>query len=165
MPAGLDVEELYRRYGQVVFRRCRVLLGKEDQAMDAMQDVFIRAIRYGRSFQAERRPLPWLFQIANRVCFDRRRRMQREPVCETESLAALPGVDPERLAEVLRLLDGCDRLTREIALAYHVEEMSMEEVAEHVGRSRKTVGKRLARFGAYARERLGGRGAKEGGAR
>jgi RNA polymerase sigma-70 factor (ECF subfamily) len=38
----MNVEDLYRRYGPMVMRRCRQLLRDEDQALDATQDVFVR---------------------------------------------------------------------------------------------------------------------------
>ena len=38
----IDIEEYYRRYAPMVLRRCRYLLGDEDRALDAMQDVFVR---------------------------------------------------------------------------------------------------------------------------
>ena len=46
MPVALDVEALYRKYGPMVLRRCRSLLNDEDQAMDAMQETFVKLIRY-----------------------------------------------------------------------------------------------------------------------
>ena len=43
---GVDVEALSRRYGPMVLRRCRRLLGDEDQALDACQDVFLRVLQH-----------------------------------------------------------------------------------------------------------------------
>jgi len=34
----IDVDAYYRRYGPMVLRRCRKLLGQEQDALDAMQD-------------------------------------------------------------------------------------------------------------------------------
>jgi RNA polymerase sigma-70 factor (ECF subfamily) len=141
-----DVEDLYRRYGHVIFRRCRALLGREEEAKDAMQEVFIRALKYGRSFRRDKKPLPWLFGIATRLCFDRRRLLARNVSLQTEDIAAAPGMDPEQRALLLQHLQKFDSLTQEIVLCYHLEEMTMEEISAHVGRSRKTVGKRLDRF-------------------
>ena len=72
-----DVEDLYRRYGHVIFRRCRALLGREEEAMDAMQEVFIRALKYGRGFRRGKKPHPGLFGIAPPVSIDRRPLRQR----------------------------------------------------------------------------------------
>lgn len=142
-----DVEDLYRRYGHVIFRRCRALLGREEEAKDAMQEVFIRALKYGRGFRRGKKPLPWLFGIATRLCFDRRRLLARAVSLNKEgNLAAPPGLNPEQRALLLQHLQKFDPLTQEIVLCYHLEEMTMQEISAHVGRSRKTVGKRLDRF-------------------
>ncbi len=42
---------LYRKFGYLVFRRCRAVLGNHADAEDAMQEVFLRAQRYGASFE------------------------------------------------------------------------------------------------------------------
>jgi RNA polymerase sigma factor (sigma-70 family) len=143
----MDVEDLYRRYGHVLLRRCWALLGRREDALDALQETFARTLRYRWSFRDDRRPLPWLYQIATRVCFDLRRQRARGAP-EGAALSAPAGIDPERAATLAELLARCDALTREIVLAYHMERMSMDEIAALVGRSRKTVGKKLARFQA-----------------
>jgi RNA polymerase sigma-70 factor (ECF subfamily) len=151
-----DVEDLYKRYGHVVFRRCRALLGREEEAMDAMQEVFIRALKYGRGFRPGKKPLPWLFGIATRICFDRYRLQARYGPLDDQRLGAARGLDPEQKALLLTHLEKFDPLTTEIVLCYHLEEMTMEEISAHVGRSRKTVGKRLDRFRKRSRELLAG---------
>jgi len=151
------VDDLYRRYAHVIFRRCRALLDREEEAIDAMQEVFIRALKYGRSFRRDKKPLPWLFGIANRVCFDRRRMLMRQGPLREENVEAATGLDAEQKTFILRHLEKFDSLTREIVLCYHLEEMTMEEISAHVGRSRKTVGKRIARFQKRSKEILAGR--------
>ena len=42
----LNIESLYRKYGPMVLRRCRSLLLDEEQALDAMQETFVKLIRY-----------------------------------------------------------------------------------------------------------------------
>jgi RNA polymerase sigma factor (sigma-70 family) len=147
-----DVDDLYRRYAHVIFRRCRALLGREEEAMDAMQEVFMRALKYGRGFRRGKKPLPWLFGIANRVCFDRRRLLVRRGTLRAENVEAATGLDAEQRAFILQHLERFDSLTREIVLCYHLEEMTMEEISVHVKRSRKTVGKKLAQFQKRSKE-------------
>ena len=58
--APSELEQLYRRFGYAVFRRCVYLLGSESDAEDALHEVFLRADRYGATL----RPgdaLPWLY--------------------------------------------------------------------------------------------------------
>ena len=41
---SVDVADLYRKYGPMVFRRCYSLLKDEALAEDAVQDVFLRVL-------------------------------------------------------------------------------------------------------------------------
>ena len=41
---AIPVEDFYRRYAPMVLRRCRRLLGEEEQAADAMHDVFVQLL-------------------------------------------------------------------------------------------------------------------------
>jgi len=59
---------LVDRYGDRLYNFCRVRLGDDSDAEDAVQDVFIRAFRSLRSFDTGRSWSSWLFAIAaNRV--------------------------------------------------------------------------------------------------
>ncbi|MFC1849021.1 RNA polymerase sigma factor [candidate division CSSED10-310 bacterium] len=144
--AKLDVEDLYRRYGFLVFKRCSTLLGREDEARDAMQEVFMKALKYGYAFNVQKKPVPWLLQIANRICFDMLRHRRRE----TEQPYINP--DPTRLSRqeclviIINLLQKFDSKTRDIVLLYYLEEMTMAEISQHKGISRKTIGKKIAQF-------------------
>lgn len=156
MFARIDVEDWYRRYGHVLFRRCRALLGRPAEAEDAVQEVFVRVLRYGHRFWPGQKPLPWLFQIANRVCFDRGRLGARSASWEEPpSAPAGEGNDTaqaELRCEVMVHLQRLDPLTQEVAILYHVEGMTLEEIARQVGRTRKTVARRLERFTQVTRQ-------------
>ena len=52
----VDIELYYRKYGAMVFRRCRQMLGDAERAQDAVQEVFLaEAERLG--FQSEKKNL------------------------------------------------------------------------------------------------------------
>jgi RNA polymerase sigma-70 factor (ECF subfamily) len=38
----IDVEAYYQKYAPMIFRRCRQMPGNEDDALDAVQDVFVK---------------------------------------------------------------------------------------------------------------------------
>lgn len=172
-----DIAQLYERYGYAIHRRCVRLLGSEAEADDALQEIFVRVIKYGDGFTGAA-PLPWLYRIADRQCFDRlRRRKGRErPEDDARLLAALdhdaegdddgaparartgagltrPDIS-ENLQAVARALAACREPVQEVALLYYVDEMTQDEVANAVGVSRKTVRERLASFLATARQVL-----------
>src|SRR4029078_11507614 len=75
---AVDVEALSRRYGPMVLRRCRRLLGDEDEALDACQDVFLRVFERRDRLDAQY-PSSLLYRIATNVCLNRLRDRRREP--------------------------------------------------------------------------------------
>ena len=56
---AIDVEAAYRRYGPMVLRRCRQMLRDEQQATDAMQDVFVQLLDIPRSSSRSRLRSSW----------------------------------------------------------------------------------------------------------
>jgi DNA-directed RNA polymerase specialized sigma24 family protein len=72
------------------------------------------------------------------------------------SLAATGAERPDSDERLLweAILDQVDAETQRIALLRHVDGFTLEEVAELVGLSRKTVAKKLEQFAANARVAL-----------
>jgi RNA polymerase sigma-70 factor (ECF subfamily) len=160
--SAIDFGELYGRYAHLVFRRCWLLLGNRADAEDALQEVFLRAMRAAAGFRGESAPMTWLYRISTNHCLNVRRRKDA-PVARPEELPddllrTLPRA--EDLALVRELLPRFDDRTQRAAVAYFVDEMSLEETAACVGRSVPTVRKLLERFVASAGKhaRRGGEG-------
>ena len=143
---GIDVEHYYRTYGPMVLRRCRYLLGDEDQALDAMQETFVRILRKKESLK-ETGPSSLLYVTATRVCLNMIRSRQRGPGhTDPEILTDLPGRDdPESRICALDLLDSLlsDEKTRLIAVLRYIDGFTLEETAEQAGMSVSGVRKRM----------------------
>ena len=145
-----ELAELYRRYGHLVLRRCRSILRDEAEALDAMQDVFVRALRYSRSIDRAESRLGWLYRTAERCCFDRLRKGSRQVTVEPQTLerVARSGIDsPQAAAEarevILAFLGRFDEKVQRVAVLHYVDGMPQEEIASTLGWSRRTVGKKL----------------------
>lgn len=154
------VEGLFERYGFAVHRRCLRILGSSSEADDALQEVFVRVMRYGDSHRGDA-SLPWLYTIASRVCFDRLNRRKRfagpdesERVLAAERATETGPVSMELTLSVAKVLEKCRNPVREVAVLYHFDQLTQEEIAAHLGISRKTVKKRLAQFMERARDHL-----------
>jgi RNA polymerase sigma-70 factor (ECF subfamily) len=157
-----EVARLYRDYGYVVFRRCVVYLGDPSAAQDAVQEVFVRALRAAADFRGDANPRTWLGRIADHLCVDLLRRRRRNPVLseaspdEERAIEAVVGDDDrESLLTVRRLLQGLDPDSQRLAVLYYVDELTQEELAQELGLSRRTIGKRLQQLLENARQVLG----------
>ena len=147
-----ELRELYQRYGASVFGRCAYLLKDRSQAEDAMQDVFAKALQHFASFRAEASPLTWLMKIATHHCLNllRSERAGWRGRFEREARARADSDERPQVFEmrdlVCKMLALVDSETQAAAIHYHVDEMTLDEVAALLGRSVPTVRKRLQEF-------------------
>ena len=155
-----DVEDLSRRYGPMVLRRCRRLLADENEALDASQDVFVRVLQH-KSRLDVRFPSSLLYRIATNVCLNRLRDRTREPVTRDEEMlcriarAEEPGAASEARMLLDRLFGRHQESTRTIAVLHYVDGLTLEEVAGEVGMSVSGVRKRLRTLRASLTEMVG----------
>lgn len=144
----VDVEDLYKRYGAMVLRRCRQLLRNEERAYDAMQDTFVRVLRYQNKLHGAA-PSSLLYRIATNVCLNVLRSGKRHPETHNdECLLAIAGSDEPEARFVLtdwleRIFAGEKADTRTIAVMHYLDGMTLEEVASECGLSVSGVRKRL----------------------
>jgi len=143
---GGDAEALsafVQRFQPSVFGLCFRMLSHREDAEDVAQEVFLRAIRNLHQWDPARPLTPWLLTIAaNRCRTWLGNRQQRELPAEfAESIAARVDGQPRLdLAEELQL--ALDKLREEYRLCfilYHLNELSLAEIAEVTGNPHGTI--------------------------
>ena len=153
---------LVRRYQRPVFGVCLRMLGRREDAEDTAQETFLRLFRHLDKWDPSRPLRPWLMTIAANRCrtaLDRRRRKG----------ALLPGdLDPADgrtaprdadLAEELQIaVDGLRDDHRAAFVLFHYEELSLQEVADALGRPDGTIKTWLHRARKQLSEHLARRG-------
>jgi RNA polymerase sigma factor (sigma-70 family) len=148
MLMSLDVEALYTTHGPMVLRRCKRLLDDEEAAVDAMQEVFVRALERADQLDAHA-PSSLLYTMATRVCLNRIRTQRRRPESpDSDLIAALADLTRhEQQHEARSLLDRLFRRQPEssatIAALYWLDGLTHEQVAARVDMSVSGVRKRL----------------------
>jgi RNA polymerase sigma-70 factor (ECF subfamily) len=154
---AIDVAAWYEKYGPMVIRRCRSLLRNDDEAMDAVQDVFVNLLRAEGRLRGTF-PSSLLYTIATNLCLNRLR-SGKETFFDgnDEFFSATDGaydqVDTKLLVEAI-LKDESEK-TRTICFMYHADGMTLREIAEAMRLSVSGVRKRLETFKKRARLKLG----------
>ena len=159
------LDELFRRYRQPAYRVAFRLLGHEADALDAVQEGFIKALTHLQGFQGRSSFKTWLLRVVSNAALDLgRQRGRREAVSlDTPRAADLTdarllsadesGVGLER-AELRRRLDSAldslSEVQRQTFVLYADGELSYREIAETMEISIGTVMSRLF----YARQKL-----------
>jgi RNA polymerase sigma-70 factor (ECF subfamily) len=144
----IDVEKCYVRYGPFVLRRCRELLRNEEEALDAMQETFIKLIRYSDSLEPNALA-GLLHRIATNVCLNIVRTKQyKTKYSHPDVLLEIAGSDDTE--KKVWVKDLIDRLferekdtTKAIAVYHYVDGMTYEEIASETGLSVSGIRKRL----------------------
>jgi RNA polymerase sigma-70 factor (ECF subfamily) len=154
---AIDIEAYYQKYLPMVLRRCRSLLGNEEDALDAAQDVFVRLMKAERRLHGSF-PSSLLYTIATNTCLNRIRwrKLRRESSPDDPEEAPLISVDSgfdhvEARMILDTILETESESTRAICFMYHADGMTLKEIGEVVGLSISGVRKRLAAFSARAR--------------
>jgi RNA polymerase sigma-70 factor (ECF subfamily) len=147
----IDIEGYYTRYGPMVLRRCRSLLRDEQAAFDALQEVFLKVLARREHLRGDH-PSSLLYRIATNTCLNRIRDDRRHDVRQSpDVLHHLAFFEaPEKGLLAKRLLDYVigreNDFTRQIAVLYFVDGMTIQEVSATVKLSISGVHKHLAKL-------------------
>ncbi len=148
MSAENTLENLYRRYGPLVLRRCRQLLRDPLEAEDALQEVFMQIVRNPHLIEAGF-PASLLYRIATNTSLNRlRSRARRAETQDEEVLLNIASAeDIEKRFTARRLLDRIFKRhpesTKVMAVLHYVDGLTLEEVARETALSVSGVRKRL----------------------
>jgi RNA polymerase sigma-70 factor, ECF subfamily len=159
------LDELFRRYRMPAYRVAYRLLGNEADALDAVQEGFIKTLTHLGSFQGRSSFKTWLLRVVSNAALDLGRQRGRR---EALSLDALGGPERDELqpiatdqtaqslerSDLRRQLDAAFATLPEpqrVTFVLHADaELSYREVADALGISIGTVMSRLF----YARQKL-----------
>ena len=158
--AALD--ELFRRYRAVAYKVAYRLLGHEADALDAVQDGFVNALRHLDRFRGHSSFKTWLLRVVSNAALDLGRRRRRHDTWVTPPAADDPG-PPDPLpppdgnldrADLRRLLDralaALPEAQRRTFVLHADGGLTYREVADALGISIGTVMSRVF----YARQKL-----------
>ncbi len=141
---------MYRRYGPMLERRCRLLLRDDTLAEDAMQELVAVLLRRGETLREAESPYRWLCRAAERASLDLLRRGRRVrdalPLEDVDALGPAPGVDAEARRAVLESLERLEPDEQHLAVMLFVDGLTQSEAAEELGVSRVTVNKRASQI-------------------
>lgn len=147
-PRTADVEELYSRYAPMVFRRAYRLLGSEGDAWDAVHDVFVHLMEKGWSSSEVSHPVTFIHRVTTNHCLNKLRGARRSALRVQAlghvtdaggNLGAAGQVDAREFVDRLAVALGDRQRAMEIAVYRYLDDMTLDEVADTMQVSRKTV--------------------------
>lgn len=160
-----SLEELFRRYRQVAYRVAYRLLSNEADALDAVQEAFVKALTHLPSFEGRSSFKTWLLRVVSNASLDLGRQRGRREALSMDALGQKnredleplvypePGLDLERAdlrCQIQQALAQLPPAQRQTFVLHAEAELSYREVADVLGISIGTVMSRLY----YARQKL-----------
>lgn len=155
--AQLELEQIYRRHGHLVLRRARQILGSDQEAHEALQEIFTSLLHRPEQFEGRSQITTWLYSATTHLCLNRlrnhstRTRILTEKVAPVDASASVES-NAEARAHVRQILSRVPEELARVAVYYYLDDLSHREIAELVGCSRRHVGDLLVRFHEAARE-------------
>jgi RNA polymerase sigma factor (sigma-70 family) len=147
--------QLYRRYASKVFAKCCTMLGEENTARDAVQDIFIKVALNLSRFNDKSSFSTWLYSITYNFCIDIIRKRKKLKIIYAEDIAKLKDVTDvelpdsvlldlkyEHLEKVLSELAPGDRA---ILLMKYQDGMQIREIAEALNKSESAIKMQILR--------------------
>ena len=147
---------------QAVYAHAYRILRNSDDASDATQTAFVKALRSIAEFDVERPMRPWLYRICGNVCIDlaRARHRTNESIDKhaymLESQDDLEGsAEQNDLREkILKAIMNLPEKYRRILILRHYEQMAVEEIAEALDAPEGTIKSWLFRARAMLKKEL-----------
>jgi len=127
--------EIYRRYGQDLYRFCLSIVGNPEDAGDALQNTMAKALKALPGEQRRIRLRPWLYRVAHNESVELLRR-RRETVEFADDLAAPGGgvaevaAQRERLSQLLRDLAELPERQRSMLTMRELAGLELGQIGE-----------------------------------
>lgn len=141
-----SVEEVFRAYGNMLYRIAFVMMRNAFDAEDVVQDTLIKYMEHtesGKVFETEEYRKAWLIRVDINLCKNRLRFYKNHPKIGMEELSRYyEEKEDTRLMDSLLLLPS---KYREVLLLHYVEGYQGKEIAGMLKLSESAVRKRLER--------------------
>jgi RNA polymerase sigma-70 factor (ECF subfamily) len=161
----LNLEELYGRHGEDLFRYLVFRLGSVEDAEDVLQEIFCRFARYGLRWNFVRDPQAFVFKVArnevNRILKRKLGRREGEKMILAGAAggftAAFTAPDDQTLVALLRSADDLPAEQKEAVFLKVFDGLTFQEIGSVCGVSSNTAASRY-RYGIEKlRESAGGK--------
>jgi RNA polymerase sigma-70 factor, ECF subfamily len=160
------LEVAVREHARLVYRIAYSVLRNAAEAEDAVQEVFLRALRYGKKLAGVVDCKAWLAQIAWRVAVEHRRRVTQDAtqnayvenadgwLLSPEHGAERILLEKERDEFLQQMIGGLPDQLRDALVLSAFEELSPREIGTMLGISEAAVRSRAFRARQILRDRL-----------
>ncbi len=160
MTNGTDsIAELFRKYGDEIFRTCFLILKNRESAEDAVMDTYVRAMNKIGGFRGDSSEKTWLTRIAINICKDTLKSAARKYASDDELPETIAAKDSfsglELKSAVSDAVKALPDNYREAAVLHFYNGFTIKECARIAGVTQTTMAYRIKKAGELLRKALG----------
>ena len=136
-------EDLYEKYGKLLFRISYAILCSREDAEDAVQEVFYKYLVKQPIFRDADHEQAWFLRVASNQSKDMLRRRKIRTTVTLEEIEEYE-IAPEQ-ATILQDLFSLPETYKMVMILHYLEDLSVQDIARSQGLSVSAVKMRLAR--------------------
>lgn len=154
--------QLYRKYAGKVYGKCLSILRNEDEAKDAVQDIFVKIMLNLGNFGEKSQFSTWIYSITYNFCIDLIRKRKKEKTLFGDDMERAPDVAEEDVPDefmlemdvkyLKRVLEDLNTGDRMILLMKYQDDMSIKEIADTIDKTESAVKMKIKRAKYKAQE-------------
>jgi RNA polymerase sigma factor (sigma-70 family) len=145
----VPAQELYEKYGFIIYRTCLRILGSEDDAKDALQAVFLKLLEQYAGIRDKERTVPWIFNTAKHHCFNMLRANKKfvDSIEPDDMAGAGDGEERFEKKDLIKMIFmNQSKKVRDAVYYTHVEGFDQREIQRITGQSPATIRRNLKKF-------------------
>ena len=135
-----EMEQIYRRHANTVYRFLLAQCGNADLAEELTQETFYQALRSLHRYDGSCKLSVWLCQIARHLWYQQLRRQKREVPLRSTPEDCGPSAEEETLSrqthtDLLRQIHGLPEPYREVVYLRSLGQLSFREIGDVLGKT------------------------------
>lgn len=149
-----SIDEIFQKYGKMLYKICIVMLKKTYDAEDTVQDVLIKYMTKNPLFETYEHEKAWLIRVTMNLCKDKLRFYKQHPYIDIETIKTTYSEDSTD-RQIFDILLELSPKYKAVLLLYCVEGYKCSEISKILKITESTVKKRLERGRKLLKENLG----------
>lgn len=156
MPADEAFAAFYERHYKMVYRICLVYLKNTADAEDCTEDVFVKVLTGGFTFQNEAHERAWLSVTTVNLCKDRLKHWWQKKTEPLEAAAERSDQATPALDETLEVVRRLPAKYKDVICLYYYLSYQTDEIAALLKKPSSTIRNHLREARMVLRKQLGG---------
>ncbi|NOT37461.1 MAG: sigma-70 family RNA polymerase sigma factor [Saprospiraceae bacterium] len=145
---------IYQRYSGKVYGKCLSFFKNDAEALDAVQDVFIKLLVNIGSFKEKSKFSTWVYAVTYNYCIDVIRKNKNLPVTDfdvkNENLDFVDEVDDHWITQIdsntiEKVMDMMNEGDKAILLMKYMDELSIKDISGIINKTESAVKMQLKR--------------------